>query len=672
MWQKLTNMRNFLFMLCLLSLQLGLHAQTGNKLFDQIVTQVRLFPQETTYVFTDAESYQSGQRISLRVFVVDAVTHQLDSMSHYVYVELISPDNIVLRRIRLLRSDQGFVGYFDLPDHLNRGRYLLRSYTKNMMNVKGYESVKSIFVNGEGKLLSEGKRLNDTKVINNDKRLIITKEKDLIKLSLNDTSLSGGYWLLGHCRSIPFFFGKISRGKDVYIHCDSLQQGGIHNFLLLDANLKTIEQRMTFLSPSLEACKAKVVYTENVETTDGELPCLITANLHPGETMDIALRLERISNDSAENHANILTHLLVDTDKQGAGETPLAILRKGDVDAQLQGGKWSRYNLADVLAGKITEPRHEVETSGRITGRVKTLFGNRPIKNGTVNLLSPNRGFCAATTTNESGQYSFDNIDFPEGTQYVLNAFTKNGKKTVRLQVDEDNFPPFSLEATPFAWLSRLKAAKDSLGDIPKGSIQLEGVEVSSYRPTYASRSDAYARTADFSFGLRDIEEIGATCLHELLRRVPSVSVEFGKCYVRGGVTIGEKRPAAIAIDGVFTNDDYDLDNIQMTDVERVDVFKTGSTVIWGAIGGFGVISITTKKGNYNPSLEPLSNTKAFTTLGYQVPEMYIPSYRTPLWLPSLRGTSFRLMLPLVVKSGYRLRIEGITSEGRIVTNDVE
>ena len=44
-------------------------------------------------------------------------------------------------------------------------------------------------------------------------------------------------------------------------------------------------------------------------------------------------------------------------------------------------------------------------------------------------------------------------------------------------------------------------------------------------------------------------------------------------------------------------NEDFDLDNIQLSDVERVDVFKTGSTAIWGAIGGMGVISITTKKG---------------------------------------------------------------------------
>ena len=57
----------------------------------------------------------------------------------------------------------------------------------------------------------------------------------------------------------------------------------------------------------------------------------------------------------------------------------------------------------------------------------------------------------------------------------------------------------------------------------------MEEVNIFSHQPTYSSRSDAYARTADFSFGLRDIESIGATCLHELLRRVPSVTVELGE-----------------------------------------------------------------------------------------------------------------------------------------------
>ncbi len=323
--------------------------------------------------------------------------------------------------------------------------------------------------------------------------------------------------------------------------------------------------------------------------------------------------------------------------------------------------------MADVIKGECKKGKIGIEKSAVIRGRVETLIGHKPIKEGVVNLISPDKGFYAVTKTDAQGRFSFEGIDFPEGTQYVLNAFTKTGKSWVKLLLDEEDLSSYKGQLPPFEWTSNDTTRVDAILDLPKGGIKMEEVNVFSHRPTYSSRSDAYARTADFSFGLRDIESIGATCLHELLRRVPSVRVELGKCYVRGGTAVDGKRPAAIAIDGIFVNDDYDLDNIQMSDVERVDVFKGGSTVIWGAIGGMGVISITTKKGDFKAASVPLTNTKTFTTLGYQIPQSYTPNAHTPVWLPSLRGSSFRLLLPAEYSSNYRIIIEGVTSEGRII-----
>ena len=55
-----------------------------------------------------------------------------------------------MKRVRLIRSDQGFVGHIDIPEGVTKGRYLLRSYTKNMLNLSRYESLKSIFIGGHG------------------------------------------------------------------------------------------------------------------------------------------------------------------------------------------------------------------------------------------------------------------------------------------------------------------------------------------------------------------------------------------------------------------------------------------------------------------------------------------------------------------------------------------
>ena len=664
-------MRKLLFIIFLTCFQTSLYAQTNNVLLSRILRQVQLFPQEKTYVFTDADSYQAGQRINLRVFLVNAVVHQADSVSRYVYVELLNPEHLVVKRVRLIRSDQGFVGHIDIPEGVAKGRYLLRSYTKNMLNLSHYESLKSIFIGGQGKLLPcKYSKATNTIKGNSKLKLYINKLENNIKVSIDNhsDSIKTDYRLFIHCRSVPIYFGKISKDKDVILSYDSLSQGGIYSFQLLDANLNTVEEKLKLIYPEKELCPISVKWIETEKTNDGQVPCIIKAdNLREGETMDVSVRIEYSGTKDLAGQSNILSHLLYDMDVADCPEQPASVLFNNESERLLDSCSWNRYRMADVIKGECKKGKISIEKSAVIRGRVETLIGHKPIKEGVVNLISPDKGFYAVTKTDAQGRFSFEDIDFPEGTQYVLNAFTKAGKSWVKLLLDEEEFPAYKGQLPPFEWMGNDTTRVDATLALPKGGIQMEEVNVFSHQPTYSSRSDAYARTADFSFGLRDIESIGATCLHELLRRVPSVRVELGKCYVRGGTAVDGKRPAAIAIDGIFVNDDYDLDNIQMSDVERVDVFKGGSTVIWGAIGGMGVISITTKKGDFKAASVPLTNTKTFTTLGYQIPQGYTPNAHTPVWLPSLRGSSFRLLLPTEYHSNYRIIIEGVTSEGRII-----
>lgn len=664
-------MRKLLFIIFLTCFQTSLYAQTNNVLLSRILRQVQLFPQEKTYVFTDADSYQAGQRINLRVFLVNAVVHQADSVSRYVYVELLNPEHLVVKRVRLIRSDQGFVGHIDIPEGVAKGRYLLRSYTKNMLNLSRYESLKSIFIGGHGKLLPFKYR-DATNIINSNSeiKLSINELDKNIKVSINNPSdsLNSSYRLFVNCRSIPLYFGKISQGKDVILSYDSLSQGGIYSFQLLDSNLKTVVEKLKFLYPEKEQCPISVRWMTTEKSNDEQIPFIIKADsLREGETMDVSLRVEYAGTDDLTGQSNILSHLLYDMDVADCPEEPASVLSNNESERLLDSCSWNRYRMADVIRGECKKGKIGIEKSAVIRGRVETLVGHKAIKEGIVNLISPDKGFYAVTKTDAQGHFSFEGIDFPEGTQYVLNAFTKAGKSWVKLLLDEEEFPAYKGQLPPFEWTSNDTTRVDATLELPKGGIQMEEINIFSHQPTYSSRSDAYARTADFSFGLRDIESIGATCLHELLRRVPSVTVELGKCYVRGGTAVDGKRPAAIAIDRIFVNDDYDLDNIQMSDVERVDVFKGGSTVIWGAIGGMGVISITTKKGDFKAASVPLTNTKTFTTLGYQIPQSYTPNAHTPAWLPSLHGSSFRLLLPAEYRSNYRIIVEGVTSEGRII-----
>ena len=131
-----------------------------------------------------------------------------------------------------------------------------------------------------------------------------------------------------------------------------------------------------------------------------------------------------------------------------------------------------------------------------------------------------------------------------------------------------------------------------------------------------------------------------------------------------------ERQPAAIAIDGLIW-EGIDLDEIQMQDVERVDVFKTGQTVLWGSAGGNGVISITTKSQSYASEdavrLDP--NIRKVTPLGYQRNAEFKPGdpgNRSLLWVPQVRSGQVGFSIPSSSGS-VRIVLEGVTGLGRLV-----
>ena len=212
----------------------------------------------------------------------------------------------------------------------------------------------------------------------------------------------------------------------------------------------------------------------------------------------------------------------------------------------------------------------------------------------------------------------------------------------------------------------------------PRGS-EYE-IEVNAKRRIKESGKELHSmHQADMSFGMNKIEEYNATCLHDLLRRVPGVSVRFEKCYIRGAHSIYAENPAAIAINGVIQEDGYDLDLIQIQDVARLDIFKSGTTVIWGSRGGAGVISIILKDGTEIPRQTDQTNLKKFTPLGWQLPQdFFMQPYTDPakrpstlLWIPDVQSQvmSFSTDGHATV---YDVVIEGVTSRGRLIREHTE
>lgn len=125
-----------LFFLLLTAIKLFAQPQLSpDTVLTRVWQQTNLYPQEKLHVHTDKSTYISGEKIWLRSYVVNALNHQQETTSRYVYAELLSPFNKIIYRIRLRQDSLNCIhGHIALEDTLSSGEYTLRAYTRYMEN----------------------------------------------------------------------------------------------------------------------------------------------------------------------------------------------------------------------------------------------------------------------------------------------------------------------------------------------------------------------------------------------------------------------------------------------------------------------------------------------------------------------------------------------------------
>lgn len=91
--------------------------------------------QEKVFLHMDNTCYFVGDTIWYKAYVVRADDLRYTDMSRILYVELLTPDGLLVERQRVIVSDRGFgCGQFCLQDSLYSGYYEVRAYTRWMLN----------------------------------------------------------------------------------------------------------------------------------------------------------------------------------------------------------------------------------------------------------------------------------------------------------------------------------------------------------------------------------------------------------------------------------------------------------------------------------------------------------------------------------------------------------
>jgi hypothetical protein len=91
-------------------------------------------PLERIYIHTDKDAYLAGEILWMKLYVVDATTHQPLALSRSAFVEILSDEQKPVLQARIPLDTGLGNGSFQLPFSLHSGNYLLRAYTNWMKN----------------------------------------------------------------------------------------------------------------------------------------------------------------------------------------------------------------------------------------------------------------------------------------------------------------------------------------------------------------------------------------------------------------------------------------------------------------------------------------------------------------------------------------------------------
>lgn len=125
----------FALLMCIMSLAAIADDRTLEEIRSVLEESSTRQVQEKVFVHTDNMCYFVGDTLWYKAYVVRADDLKFTDMSRLLYVELLSPDGIVVERQTVIVSSKGFgSGCFALTDSLYSGFYELRAYTRWMLN----------------------------------------------------------------------------------------------------------------------------------------------------------------------------------------------------------------------------------------------------------------------------------------------------------------------------------------------------------------------------------------------------------------------------------------------------------------------------------------------------------------------------------------------------------
>ena len=350
-------------------------------------------------------------------------------------------------------------------------------------------------------------------------------------------------------------------------------------------------------------------------------------------------------------------------------------------------------------AGSTEKPWFYRERTQSLRGEIRSVLGKRP-RNYTFTLICPSQDNTQVVPVKHGSRFVVDSLDFADGTLFLLHI-DNDGEVKRYYPVIEETFAP-----VPAHWpesARRLPAGTDSIrsGVVqPEEAFPFEPGDVQRDTIRTAVIQDAVPRIKT-PFGTSDIPNIkkreelsyydNRSLFDYILMNYSNLEWDEDKGQInnrksgvinKNGVSYST---VSLFVDGFAT--DWEMAQmIMMSDVDRLSVTTnlTSDALLARSYGGIVLVQLRVDSGR--KSLLQQSNTVLATPLGWQEPKDFpdpvkerrrsltIPDRRnTVYWNPSVRlkdGESVEISLMTEDRADgpYYLRIEGLTSDGRCIS----
>jgi len=499
--------------------------------------------------------------------------------------------------------------------------------------------------------------------------------------------------LIAHMRGVPLYAEPWDDNKDSLAFEKDLFPAGIVHFLLIDKDRNILSERLVFSSQRSTFANAKIeLNKEKYQARDK-----INLSIHIADENEaplsgnFSMAVVDENGTTIDTTSNIISTLLLSSEIKGYIEAPASYLQKDSeksaaaLDVLMMTQGWRRYDIPSLLKEKLTKNlKYPLELNEEVSGKVEGIFS--ALKEGDISLIALKDsviGMSLAKSDNE-GKFVFKNLEYSEGTRYVIQAKTNSGSRKAFLEMDTiSRFPSL---ITSQIMSRRESVLKDSLLTDKYHSAydrmktyNLGEVTVAARRKSSAiTESPYYSVTSSKVITAKEIESWHLSSVYDLLRRISGVTVTGTDVRYRGNKPM-------LLLDNVPT-EDFDYDMLMIDDVQDIFINSGASMgVLFGSMGSNGAIVINTKKGFVQTNkISP--NIRMVKALGYQQPvEFYspvysteeeknssMPDYRTTiLWNPNVQIDSTGVVnvsfYAADIPTMYRVVLEGVSSLGHLI-----